>query len=84
MFDLTVRLEALITPAEVDVPAAPAPAPDRRPLTHKLGRVKAGLDRIDAAIPTDTEESKEKADLTQLPQYYELSDYKKDLATLYE
>ena len=77
---LTVRLEALMNPATP--PIAPvAPPLDRRPLTRKLARVQAGLNRIDEAIaPTDT--PVECALLSQCQE--EVSDYKKDIATLYE
>ena len=77
---LTVRLEALMNPATP--PTAPvAPPLDRRPLTRKLARVQTGLNRIDEAItPTDT--PVERALLSQCQE--EVSDYKKDIATLYE
>ena len=70
-----MSLQALITPPT----AAPdAPATDRRPLKRRLGRVQAGLNRIEGAT-TD-----EPVDRTLLSQYSdELSDYKKDLAALY-
>ena len=64
------------------IPTAPvAPPLDHRPLTHKLARVQTGLNRIDAAIaPTDTP-----VECALLSQYQEeVSDYKKDIATLYE
>ena len=70
-----MRLQALITPTTV---APDAPALDRRPLKRRLGRVQAGLNRIEGAT-TD-----EPVDRTLLSQYSdELSDYKKDLAALY-
>ena len=77
---LTVRLEALMNPATP--PIAPvAPTLDRRPLTRKLARVQTGLNRIDEPIaPTDT--PVEHALLSQYQE--EVSDYKKDIATLYE
>ena len=76
---LALRLEAMIAPTQPDVPDTPAL--DHRPLNRKLARVQAGLNRIDEAT-ADTEEP---IDHTLLSQYYnELSDYKKDLATLYE
>ena len=69
----------MIAPTQPDVPDTPAL--DHRPLNRKLARVQAGLNRIDEAT-ADTEEP---IDHTLLSQYYnELSDYKKDLATLYE
>ena len=87
--DLTLRLEALFAPTRADSPAAPAL--DRRSLNRRLARIRAGLDRIDAAIISVTadidkpEEPGGDVDHTQLSQYYdELSDYKKDLATLYD
>ena len=61
--------------------ASVAPPFDRRPLTRKLACVQTGLNRIDEAItPTDT--PVEHALLSQCQE--EVSDYKKDIATLYE
>ena len=76
---LTVRLEALMNPIPPTAPVAPPL--DRRPLTRKLARVQTGLNCIDEAIaPTDT--PVERALLSQCQE--EVSDYKKDIATLYE
>ena len=84
MSDLTLRLEALFAPTRADAPAAPA-------LDRRLACVRAGLDRIDTAVVSVTadidepEEPGGDVDHAQLSQYYdELSDYKKDLATLYD
>ena len=75
---LTVRLEALISPPV----APPAVVFDRRPLTRKLARVQTGISRIDE--DTTTTDARP-FDRTLLSQYCdELSDYKKDLAHLYE
>ena len=63
-------------------PTAPvAPPLDRRPLTRKLARVQTGLNRIDEAIaPTDPP-----VEGILLSQYQEeTSNYKKDIAALYE
>ena len=77
---LTVRLEALTSMA-TPAPALVAPPLDRRPLTRKLSRIKSGLDRIDDAIAI-TDPPIEQSLLTQYRE--EVSDYKKDIATLHE
>ncbi len=75
---LTVRVQALLTPAE-SVVTHTAPD-DRRPLSRKLSRVQAGLNRIDETVLT-TATPVEHSLLRQCQE--ELSDYKKDLAALY-
>ena len=75
-----MRLEALMNLA-TPPPAPVAPPLDCRPLTRKLARVQTGLNRIDEAI-TPTDAPVEHAPLSQFQE--EVSDYKKDIATLYE
>ena len=77
--DLTVRLHALLTLTTPTGMTAMALA--RRPFTRKLSRVRAGLERIEREITPDDAVIEH----SQLSQYQdELSDYKKDLASLYE
>ena len=77
--DLTVRLHALLT--STTPTGVTAMALDRRPFTRKLSRVRAGLERIGGEVAPDDAV----IERSQLSQYQdELSDYKKDLATLYE
>lgn len=79
--DLTVRLESLITCTAPVPPPGPATPFDRRPLNRKLVRVKVGLNRVDARM-SDEVAVPERPELNQFRE--ELSDYKKDLAVLYE
>lgn len=72
--DLTIRLEAL----SAHDPVAPV---DRRPLEQKMTRLETGLDRVDTRL-SDPGDVPERAELNQFQE--ELSDYKRDLAALYE
>ncbi len=79
VFTLTVRVRALLTPAEsFFTHTAPD---DRKPLSRKLSRVQAGLNRINETVST-TATPVEHSLLRQWQE--ELSDYKKDLAALYD
>ena len=75
-----VRLESLSS-SDAPRPAPVTPPLDRRPLTRKLSRVQAGLNRIDGAItPTDPPIKR-----ILLSRYQEeMADYKKDVAALFE
>lgn len=77
--DLTVRLQGLFTPSGLD--SSLATTDERRPLSRKFARIRTGLTRIDEAI-SPTEPPVERSLLTQYQS--ELSDYKKDLAILYD
>ena len=77
---LTVRLNAL-TATDTPPEAPPVTPFDRRPFTRKLTRVQTGLERIDESI-SSTDPVPTRAELNQLSE--ELSDYKSDLANLYE
>ena len=81
--NLTFRVEALISRPTVNAPPVPSPGAtvDRRPLNRKLTRLQLGLDRIDAGI-SDPEAGPERVQLNQFRE--EVSDYKKDLAAIYE
>ena len=75
---ITVCLQALSTPADDVVP----PTSDhRRPLSRKLSRIQIGLKRVSEAVP-NTDAPVEHSLLIQSQE--ELSDYKRDLAVLYD
>ncbi len=75
---LTVRVQTLLGRTDSSVTTT---ADRRKPLSRKLSRVQAGLKRIDETVPTSATTA-EHSLLKQLQE--ELSDYKKDLATLYD
>ena len=76
MSSLAVRLEDLISFSATSV--APPATMDRRPHTRKMTRVETGLDRV----ATYLDGTPDRIELNQCQE--ELSDYKRDLAALYE
>lgn len=79
--NLTLRVEALISRPTPDPTRGLVTVIDRRPLNRKLARLESGLNRVDTGI-SDPEAVPERVQLNQFQE--EISDYKKDLAALYE
>lgn len=79
VYDLTVRLEALLNPETPEPTLEPLPL-NRRSLTHKLAHVQTGLNQIDEAMTT----TDPPVGIALLSQYLEeVLVYKKDLTSLH-
>ena len=76
---LTICLQTLSTPKTTEAPSTIDP---RRPLSRKLARLEKGLHSIDSIISSTAEAALERSIIQQCNE--QLSDYKGDLAALYD
>ena len=76
---LTIRLQTLSTPKTTEAPSTMDP---QRPLSRKLARLEKGLHSIDSIISSTAEAALERSMIQQCNE--QLSDYKGDLAALYD